>query len=89
MDVVTRISRWLEEEDADDAGKTLRDAREEIISLRAKVADSTESLMKAIKIISETSRRAGYCEGTLMMIRIGHPCPESAAAAALKEIGRD
>jgi|LakMenEpi03Aug12_release.lakeMendotaPanAssembly.Ray.scaffolds.fasta_scaffold06991_31 hypothetical protein len=37
-DVVERIDAWLEEDDAVDADQTLRDARREIISLRAVIA---------------------------------------------------
>jgi hypothetical protein len=89
MDVVERINRWLEDEDAADADRTLRDARDEIVALRAKAAESADLLLQSISQIAETSRRAGYCEGTLAMIRTGHPSPESAARAALKEINRD
>ena len=34
MDVVARINRWLEDEDAADADETLHDARDEIVALR-------------------------------------------------------
>jgi hypothetical protein len=85
-DVVTRINRWLEGDLSDDADQTLRDARDEIISLRERLAESRDTLLLSMRETGKYAHRAGYCEGALMMIEIGHADPKAAAKATLDHV---
>jgi hypothetical protein len=85
-DVAKRIDHWLQNEHVDDADQTLTDARDEILSLRERLAESRDTLLLSMRESGKYAHRAGYCEGTLMMIAAGHPDPAAAAEATLKEV---
>lgn len=85
-DVVDRIDHWLQNEHVDDADSTLIDARDEIISLRERLAESRDTLLLSMRESGKYAHRAGYCEGALMMIQVGHADPKAAAKATLKEV---
>jgi len=85
-DVVDRIEDRLQNEHVDHADQTLIDARNEIIALRERLAESRDTLLLSMRESGKYAHRAGYCEGTLMMIQIGHPAPAAAAEATLKEV---
>jgi hypothetical protein len=85
-DVVDRIEDRLQNEHVDHADQTLIDARNEIIALRERLAESRDTLLLSMRESGKYAHRAGYCEGTLMMIAAGHPDPAAAAEATLKEV---
>lgn len=85
-DIVRRLDRWLKDEHADDADQILVDARDELISLRERLAESRDTLLLSMRETSKYAHRAGYCEGTLMMIEIGHADPKAAAKATLDHV---
>lgn len=83
MDVVERIDRWLEDEEAPDADQTLRDARDEIVSLRAMLTRANESAIVAIDLMGRHARRSGYYEGCLAVIERRLADPDKVSRAAL------
>jgi hypothetical protein len=85
-DVVDRIDHWLQDEQVDDADQVLAAARNEIIALRERLAESRDTLLLSMRESGEYAHRAGYCEGTLMMIEIGHADPKAAAKATLDHV---
>jgi hypothetical protein len=85
-DVVDRIEDRLQNEHVDHADQTLIDARDEIISLRERLAESRDTLLLSMRETGKYAHRAGYCEGTLMMIEIGHADPKAAAKATLDHV---
>jgi hypothetical protein len=85
-DVAKRIDHWLQNEHVDDADQTLTDARDEILSLRERLAESRDTLLLSMRETSKYAHRAGYCEGTLWLISAGHTDPAVAAEATLKEV---
>jgi hypothetical protein len=85
-DVVDCINRWLAADEVDSPERTLADARDEIISLRERLAESRDTLLLSMRESGKYAHRAGYCEGTLMMIEIGHAAPASAAKATLDHV---
>jgi hypothetical protein len=82
-DIVRRLDHWLQNEHVDDADQILVDARDEIISLRERLAEGRDVLMGSMRETGKYAHRAGYCEGTLMLIQVGHHDPAAAAKAAL------
>jgi hypothetical protein len=87
MDVVTRINRWLEDEDAADADQTLHDARDEIVSLRALLKRQSESASEAVRLMADNASRYGFLLGGLEMIAAGHTTADKVLAAATKKYG--
>lgn len=85
-DIVSRLDHWLQNEHVDDADQTLISARDEIISLRERLAESRDTLLLSMREAEKYAYRAGYCEGTLMMIQIGHADPKAAAKATLDQV---
>jgi hypothetical protein len=69
-DIVRRLDRWLKDEHADDADQILVDARDEIISLRERLAESRDTLLLSMR----------------EMIEIGHADPKAAAKATLEQV---
>jgi hypothetical protein len=72
MDVVARINRWLEDEDAADADETLHDARDEIVALRALLKRHSEAAHHAVKMMGEYAEQSGFLLGGLEMVAAGH-----------------
>ncbi len=87
MDVVTRINRWLEGDMADDADQTLRDARDEIVALRAMLKRESESASEAVRLMADNASRYGYLLGGLEMIAAGHATADKVLAAAKAKYG--
>lgn len=87
MDVVTRINRWLEGEDAADADETLRDARDEIVSLRALLTRQIESASEAVRLMTDNASRYGFMLGGLEMVAAGHTTADRVLAAAKAKYG--
>jgi hypothetical protein len=72
MDVVTRINRWLEDEDASDADETLHDARDEIVALRALLKRQSEVAHQAVTMMGRYAEQTGFLLGGLEMTAAGH-----------------
>ena len=72
MDVVTRINRWLEDEDAADADETLHDARDEIVALRALLTRQSEAAHHAVTMMGKYAEQSGFLLGGLEMTAAGH-----------------
>jgi len=87
MDVVTRINRWLEGEDATDADETLHDARDEIVALRALLKRQSESASEAVRLMSDNASRYGFLLGGLEMVAAGHTTADKVLAAAKAKYG--
>lgn len=87
MDVVDRINRWLEDEDAADAYETLHDARDEIVSLRALLKRQSESASEAVRLMSDNASRYGFLLGGLEMIAAGHTTADKVLGAAKAKYG--
>jgi hypothetical protein len=87
MDVVTRINRWLEDEDAAGADETLHDARDEIVSLRALLKRQSESASEAVRLMADNASRYGFLLGGLEMVAAGHTTADKVLAAAKAKYG--
>lgn len=87
MDVVTRISRWLEGDMWDEADQTLRDAREEIVALRAMLQRERESASESVRLMADNASRYGFLLGGLEMIAAGHTTADKVLAAATAKYG--
>jgi len=87
MDVVTRINRWLEDEDAADADKTLHDARDEIVALRAMLKRESESASEAVRLMTDNASRYGFLLGGLEMVAAGHTTADKVLEAAKAKYG--
>ena len=85
-DIVRRLDHWLQNEHVDDADKTLIDARDEIISLRERLAESRDTLLLSMRETGRYAHRAGCCEGSLLAIQIGHADPAGAAKETLEYV---
>jgi len=82
MDVIDRITRWLEDDDAADADQTLHDARDEIVALRAMCKRERESASEAVRLMSENASRYGFLFGGLEMVVAGHTTADRVLQAA-------
>jgi hypothetical protein len=84
-DIAQQLDQWLRSEltAPDDV---LAAARDEIISLRERLAESRDTLLLSMRETGRYAHRAGYCEGALMMIQIGHADPKAAAKATLDHV---
>jgi len=80
-DVIDRINAWLEDDDATDADRTLRDARDEIVALRAMLERESGSARLAVRLMSDNASRAGFLLGGLDMIAAGHTTADAVLAA--------
>jgi|688.fasta_scaffold230219_5 hypothetical protein len=87
MDVVARIDRWLEDDDAADADRTLHDARDEIIALRAMLERQNDAASAAVKLMVQNAARAGFLLGGLEMIVAGHTTADAVLRATKAEYG--
>ncbi|NBW22152.1 MAG: hypothetical protein EBR82_80790 [Caulobacteraceae bacterium] len=87
MDVVTRINRWLEDEDAADANETLHDARDEIVALRAMLKRESESASEAVRLMTDNASRYGFLLGGLEMVAAGHTTADKVLEAAKAKYG--
>ena len=87
MDVVARINRWLEDEDAADADETLHDARDEIVALRALLKRESESASEAVRLMTDNASRYGFMLGGLEMVAAGHATADTVLAAAKAKYG--
>lgn len=87
-DVVTRINRWLENEDAEDADETLRDARDEIVALRALLKRQGEAAHQAVAMMGKYAEQSGFLLGGLEMTAAGHTTAGK-VLKSLKEKYRD
>ena len=87
MDVVARINRWLEDEDAADADETLHDARDEIVALRAMLKRESESASEAVQLMTHNASRYGFLLGGLEMVAAGHATADKVLAAAKAKYG--
>ena len=87
QDVVARINRWLEDDDAADADETLHDARDEIVALRALLKRQSESASEAVRLMADNASRYGFLLGGLEMIAAGHTTADKVLAAATKKYG--
>ena len=72
MDVVARISRWLEGDLSDDADQTLHDARDEIVALRALLKRQSEAAHQAVTMMGKYAEQTGFLLGGLEMTAAGH-----------------
>ena len=87
MDVIERINRWLENEQADDADQTLRDARDEIVALRAMLTRESESASEAVRLMTDNASRYGFLLGGLEMVVAGHTTSASVLETAKQKYG--
>lgn len=88
-DIIKRLNEWLEVGEQDDADRTLRDARDEIVSLRALLARQSESAHAAIRMIGGYAERSGFLQGGLEMAAAGHTTADAVLAAAEKKFAPD
>ena len=87
MDVIERINRWLENEQADDADQTLRDARNEIVALRAMLTRERESASEAVRLMTDNASRYGFLLGGLEMVVAGHTTSARVLETAKQKYG--
>jgi len=87
MDVIERINRWLENEQADDADQTLRDARNEIVALRAMLTRESEFASEAVRLMTDNASRYGFLLGGLEMVVAGHTTSASVLETAKQKYG--
>jgi len=87
MDVIERINRWLENEQADDADQTLRDARDEIVALRAMLTRESESASEVVRLMTDSASRYGFLLGGLEMVVAGHTTAASVLETAKQKYG--
>jgi hypothetical protein len=87
LDVIDRINRWLEGDDAAGADQTLHDARDEIVALRAMCKRERESASEAVRLMSENASRYGFLLGGLEMVVAGHTTADKVLQAAKARYG--
>ena len=87
MDVVTRINRWLEDEDATDADETLHYARDEIVALQALLKRQSEAASETVRLMTDNASRYGFLLGGLEMVAAGHTTADKVLAAAKAKYG--
>ena len=87
MDVIERINRWLENEEANDADQTLRDARNEIVELRAMLKRESQSASEAVRLMAENASRYGFLLGGLEMVVAGHTTSARVLETAKQKYG--
>jgi hypothetical protein len=86
-DIAQQLDQWLRSElTAPD--EVLAAARDEIIALRERLAESRDTLLLSMRESGKYAHRAGYCEGSLWLIAAGHPDPAAAAESTLKEVNK-
>lgn len=84
-DVVRQLDQWLRSE-LTAPNEVLVEARDEIISLRERLAESRDTLLLSMRETGRYAHRAGYCEGALTLIAMGHADPKAAAKATLEQV---
>lgn len=87
MDVVDRINKWLEDDDIQYPSDALRDARDEIVTLRAMLKREGESASEAVRLMTDNASRYGYLLGGLEMVAAGHTTADKVLAAAKAKYG--
>jgi len=82
LDVIDRITRWLEDDDAADADQTLHDARDEIVALRALLKRQSEAAHQAVTMMGRYAEQTGFLLGGLEMVAAGHTTADRVLQAA-------
>jgi hypothetical protein len=82
LDVIDRITRWLEDDDAADADQTLHDARDEIVALRALLKRQSEAAHRAVAFMGKYAERYGFLFGGLEMVVAGHTTADKVLKAS-------
>ena len=80
-DVVDRINLWLEGDFADDSDKTLHDARDEIVALRAMLQRQSEAACEAVKMMGKYAHKSGWLLGGLEAVAAGLTTADKVLAA--------
>ena len=80
-DVVERIDSWLQDAEWIDADKTLCDARDEIVALRAMLKRQTEAACEAVKMMGKYAQKSGWLLGGLEAVAHGLATADKVLAA--------
>ena len=86
-DVVARINEWLENDEIAYPTEALRDARDEIVSLRAMLKRESESCCEAVRLMTDNAARYGFLLGGLEMVAAGHTTADKVLEAAKAKYG--
>ena len=87
MDVVDRLNKWLEDDDIQYTSDALRDARDEIVSLRAMLKRESESAVEAVRLMADNASRYGFLLGGLEMVAAKNTTADKVLSAAKAKYG--
>jgi hypothetical protein len=87
QDIVQRLEYLAENTTFLASRPAIREAAEEIASLRSKLANSNEVLNGAIREMGKYAHQSGYYQGTLQMIERRLCDPAKASLDALERFG--
>lgn len=82
-DIVDRLLSSVNAARATDRSELLREAAAEIKALRRVIHGRDEAMMTAIRLMTDSSYRAGWTEGGMLAILHGHADPLSVARTCL------
>lgn len=87
-DVVDRINEWVESDiHPDDWDGTLRDARDEIVSLRAMLKRQSEAAHQAATMMGKCAQKYGWLLGCLEAVANGLTTADKMLAATKERFG--